>query len=402
MNISRRENLIVTLLAAINFTHILDFVVMMPLGPTFMRVLQISAQEFAILVSAYTWSAAISGLLGSLIVDRFDRKRALMVAFLGFAVGTIACAFAPNFSGLLLARIVAGAFGGIVGSMVFSVLGDVIPYERRGLATGRISAAFSLASIVGVPTGLWLAQAWDWHAPFVAIGALAGVILIGVGWVFPPLRGHLVKDAADFSPRQAFKKNWLLVKHPSSRSALLFASTLTFSGFMVIPLLSPSLVHNVGLREADLPLTYLVGGAFTFFTSQWIGRLSDRFGKHVMFRTLGLISAPVLLLASALPPMPLTSALVASTLFMVFVSGRFVPAMAMVTAVPPPEQRGAFMSVYSCAHNAAGGLAAWMVGLIVTQPGGEGPLQNYPVAGAMAFAATLLAIFLSRRIVTQS
>lgn len=391
------EAAVVTLLAGVNFSHVVDFVLMMPLGQTLMRVFSISPQQFSVLVSAYTWAAGLSALLGAFFLDRFDRKRSLLVVYLGFAVGTLACGLAPNFEWMIGARIVAGFFGGLVGASVNAIAGDMIPLERRGWAMGRISSAFSLASIFGVPLGLALSQWMSWHAPFFVLTGLVGVILILVIWILPPVRAHLDRGREASS----FKAVMEIAKDSNHLRALVFSGALMLAAFPIIPFLSPYLVRNVGFTEGQLPLIYLIGGGFTFFTSQWIGRWSDRRGKSRAFFIVSLLSIPFSLGVTWMPALPIYFALMLTTGFFIFGSGRFVPAMALVVSSTRSETRGAFMSLYACVHNLFAGLAAFLGGMILTISD-SGPILHYGWTGVFAVVLTFVSIGLAQRVQMRS
>ena len=389
----RQEMLLIAFLSAVNFTHIMDFVIMMPLGPQFFRVFNINTQQFSIVVSSYTFAAAISGLISSLFIDRYDRKRALLVLYAGFIVGTYLCALAPTFFLLVCARVVAGAFGGVAGGLVMAIVGDVIPLARRGRAVGTVMAAFSIASVVGVPIGLYFATSISWHAPFIGLACM-GVVLLVIGMkTLPHLRGHLTKGVE----RNPIRELKAVITEPNHIRAFLLTSSLMFGGFSVIPFLSPFMVKNIGLREDQLPLIYFFGGAATFFTSQLIGRLADRFGKHRTFYVVAMASMIPILLVTNLTPVPLWLVLCCSTLFMVLVSGRFVPAMALITGSTTSAMRGGFMSVNSSVQQAAAGAAAAMAGMFLVQTG-DGPIYRFGFVGILACAFTLLSMWLANRI----
>ncbi len=358
-----------------------------------MRVMDISPRVFALLVAAYTFSASLFGLFGALWLDRFDRKRALQVLYLGFMVGTLGCAFAPGAAVLGLCRAIAGAFGGLLGALLLSIIGDVFPSERRGMAMGVLMSAFSLASVLGVPMGLYLATQWNWHAPFLFLAGLSLVFWLLATLALPAMKSH--RNAAQYE--SLFSIFALIRKHPSQRWALTLIVTMMFAGFTVIPFISPYLVANVGIREAQLPYIYLVGGSFVFFTSQIIGRLADRFGTARMFQIVSTVSLAPLLVMTHLPAMALGGVLVVTTLFFIFVSGRMVPAMAMITSTVSPQHRGRFMSLNSSFQMLGSGLAAMTSGMLVHKaPAGK--LLHYGWVGWLAAFASVACLFIVNRI----
>ncbi|MFD2247110.1 MFS transporter [Pontibacter ruber] len=390
-----REGLLIYLLAAIQFTHVMDFVIMMPLGPQLMRVFNISPSEFGLLVSAYTFSAAVAGFLSALFIDRFDRKHAVLGLYLGFAVGTLACALAPTYIMLLVARVVAGAFGGVLGALVLAVIGDAIPEHRRGAATGKVMAAFSVASIAGIPVGLYLASVTSWHAPFYLLAGLSFLVLLVAVRFLPNMRGHLTNAVPD-NPFLVLKE---IVAKRNLQWAMALMITLTMAGFLIIPFVSPYMVANVGFTEQQLSYIYLFGGLATVFTSQWAGRLADKYGKHRVFAIAAILSIPAILLITTLPPVPLYTALVATTLFFIFFGARFVPAMSLITSSVEPHLRGSFMSINSSVQQMSAGVGAFVAGLIV-QESASGSLMRYSWVGIMASVITLVAVVVVRQIKT--
>jgi len=388
-----REGLLILTLAAIQFTHMMDFVIMMPLGPQLMRVFNISPQEFGLLVSAYTFSAAVAGFLSALFIDRFDRKHAMLGLYLGFALGTLACALAPSYGLLLSARVVAGAFGGVLGALVLAVIGDAIPEQRRGAATGKVMAAFSVASIAGIPIGLYLASESSWHAPFYLLAALSFIILVLAAKFLPPLRGHLT-STVQVHPFSVLHE---IVRKRNLQWAMLLMVTLTMSGFFVVPFISPYMVANVGFKEAELSYIYLFGGLATVFTSQWAGRLADRHGKQRVFAFSALLSLLPILAITHLPPVAHYQALTVTTFFFIFFGARFVPAMALITSSVEPKLRGSFMSINSSVQQLSAGLAAFLAGFIV-QESATGSLLHFSWVGFVACAITLAAVWVVRHL----
>jgi predicted MFS family arabinose efflux permease len=397
-----RERILLLTLAGIQFAHILDFMIMMPLGPVLMAELGIGPHEFGLLVSSYTFTGAATGLAAAAFVDRFERKRLLLAMFALFALATLACGLAPGYAALMLARCAAGAFGGVLGSMVQTMVGDLIPFERRGRASGVIMSAFALSTVAGVPLSLLLANHFGWRFPFFFIAALAAVLL-ALGWrMLPTLRGHL--DAAllgEGERRHPLAAMGEALRDANHLRALAFVALLMFSGFMVIPYITLYSVANVGIRQEDIPLIYLAGGCATFFTSRFIGRLADRRGKVRTYRLIALISMLPLLLQTHLPPVPLWLMVIASTVFFVFVPGRMVPAMAIVTSAVQPRLRGTFLAISGATQQLASGAAAWIGGLVIAQDA-AGQIVRYGWVGFMAVGATLLAMGLAGRIAVRS
>ena len=379
-------------LAGIQFAHILDFMVMMPLGPILMRELGVGTHEFGLLVSAYTFTAAFTGVLAAVFVDRFERKRILLTMFALFALATLACGLAPGYGSLLLARSIAGAFGGVLGSMVQTMVGDLIPFERRGRASGTIMSAFSLSTVAGVPLSLYLANHFGWRFPFVFIATLSCGFLL-LGWkMLPVLRGHLPMAIVSESERAHPLSAMLAVLRDANHlRALLFMALIMFSGFTVIPYITIYITANVGIRQEDIPLIYLFGGCATFFTSRLVGRLADAHGKIRVYRLMALCSMVPLFVQTHLVPVPLWLMIFWSTVFFIFVPGRMVPAMAIVTSAVQPRLRGTFLSMSGAVQQLASGGASYL-GATMIAADASGHIVGYGMVGYLAIAATLTAM----------
>jgi len=389
----QRERYLLLTLAGIQFSHVIDFMIMMPLGPILIAELGITTHEFGLLVASYSFSAAFSGLLAATFIDRFERKRMLLGMFALFGVATLACALAPSYATLLIARGFAGAFGGVMGAMTHTIIGDAIPFERRARAGGMVSAAFSVATVAGVPVSLWLANHYQWRAPFVFIAALV-VLFIVVGLrVLPELRGHISteKQAHPFAPMFA------VLRDANHLHALLFSSLVIFSGFTVIPYITVYAVHNVGISQHDLPYIYLCGGSATLITARLIGRWADLHGKMKIYRMVAFAALLPLLMVTHSGATPLWLWLILTTVFFVLVSGRMIPAMAIITSAAQPKLRGTFMSLNATTQSLAMGLATTLAGFIISQDA-SGQIVDYGMVGYVAVTANLLAIWFVSRI----
>lgn len=387
----KNEKVLVGILAAVQFAHILDFVIMMPLGPILMRNFSITPAEFGLLVSSYNFSAALMSFVTGLIADRFDRKNFLLVSFIGFILGTYLCSVSDSFTFFILARIIAGAFGGIINSVIYSICTDLIPTDRRGAALGTIMMSFSIASVIGVPIGLWFATTYSWKAPFVFIAILSVIIWALVLYIVPNVREHIQKDA---SPKELLSSYWKVIKNPEYLTGFFFIILLSMSVFVMIPFIATYNVHNVGILETELSYVYLVGGFFTMFTSRIIGKLTDRFSSKKVFFVLGPLSFIPILLYTNLPPSPLWKVLVYSTFFMTIVSGRMVACMKMITMIPSTQERGAFMSVQNSFRSLGTATAAFLGGIMVTQAS-DGKLIGYNRTGFFAIILTSICLYLA-------
>jgi predicted MFS family arabinose efflux permease len=380
--------LVLLVLAAVHFSHFLDFAIMMPLGPRYQRELGINPARFGLLVSAYAFAACLSGLLAAAFLDRFDRKRALLVLYTGFIAGTLLCGVASTYGLLLAGRCLAGACGGVLGAVIFAIVGDVFPEERRGLATGVVMSAFAVATIAGVPLGLTLAQDRGTGIPFLALAGFSAGVLLLAALLLPPLRRHLN------GPRRSVSV-WGVLVQPAHRSAHALMLFLVLGMFTLVAHLPTFLLANVGWRESDLRWMYLCGGSVMLVTNPLFGRLADRFGKLLVFRVLALFTLVPIVLLTNLGPTPLATALVITTLLFVSSSGRMVPAVALLTSSARPSSRGSFLSVNASVQQMALGLAALLAGVLLHQAGPGQPLEGYPRVGLLACAATLLGVWLA-------
>ena len=386
----RKERFYVLILAAIQVVHILDFVIMMPLGPRFMRVFNITPVEFSTLVSAYTFSAGIVGFTGALYADHFDRKKFLMFNFTGFIIGTYMCAVAPNFTALLMARVVAGAFGGILNATILSLVSDLIPFERRGAAMGVVMSSFSVSSIVGIPLGLYIANIYDWHAAFYFICIIAVIFWVLGFFMLPSVKVRT--EPKKFKENlQNFKS---IIIQKNYLQAFCLTSILSFGIFMIIPFIAPYMVRNVGLLESELPFIYLVGGIFTIVTARIVGKMCDKVGSFKVFRILALISILPIFILTNLPPVALWVALASTTAFTMFGSARFIPAMTLVSAVVKREDRGTFMSLENASRQFSSGAASQVAGLIIGATA-SGALTNYNIVGYICIGSSLIGIYIA-------
>jgi len=388
------EKALLILLATVQFTHIMDFMVMMPLGPQLMRELNIGPEQFSGMVAAYTFSAGIVGLLAAPFMDRFDRRKLLLFTYVGFILGTLACALAHTAVALTQARIVCGAFGGVSGALIMAIVSDVVPPARRAAGMGIIMTAFSAAAALGVPLGLYLAQKFTWETPFYVVVGIGVVTWIALWWYLPPVREHL-----KVSTKLRGEAFWALLRNANAGWALLFIFMLVMGHMIMIPLLSPYLVHNLGLPEEHLSLVYLIGGCLTIFTSPWVGRLADRLGRIQVLGIMIIVAAAVVLTISHAPRLPIAAILTLSGLFFIFASGRFVPAQAIGSLAVPSAQRGAFMSLNTCVRDLGAGVAASLAGFIVTtSPSGE--LLHFNHIGYFAVAASAFSYWIGTRVRT--
>lgn len=375
-------------LAAIQFTHVVDFMIIMPLGPVFKEVFHIDSSRFGILVAVYQFSAGAAGLLGSTFADRFDRKQFLLTLYIGFILSTVGCALAPDYETLLLCRILAGACGGLMSSTILAIVGDEVPPQRRGHAMGIVMGSFSIASALGVPLGLMLADAYSWHAPFYFLGIFSlPILLIGL-WRLPAMRSHLQRTTTGRSP---LAEAWNIVIDPSHLAGFGLVATIMIGSFMVVPYISDTMVANAGIRQPDLKYIYLLGGITTIISMPLAGRLADKFGETRVFTIASFLTVIPIVIVTNLGNTPLWAAVGVTAMFMSFSSSRMVPAISLVTQSVEPHKRGRYMSVNTAVREMVNALAVYIGGLILIQ-GVDGHLHNYEIIGYIGVASTLLAI----------
>jgi len=394
----KKEKIILLLLAALNFTHILDFMIMMPLGNYLMPYFNISSQQFSMLVAAYTFSAGISGFLAAFFVDKYDRKKVLLIGYTGFLIGTLCCALSPTYGILLTSRVVAGIFGGLIGAQVLSIVADLIPYERRGTAMGIIMAAFSVASVFGVPFSLYLSNIFNWHGPFFFVAGMGCILVPFLIRYLPKMDAHTVLNKGKrVHPLQLIKD---IVKDRNQVLALCLSASIMMGHFLIIPFLNPFMEFNKGFSKAQTPVIYMVGGALTLITSPFLGRLADRIGKHRLFIIMALVATLPIAMITNLADFPFYIVLVITGFWFVVSSGRMIPAQALVSNVVSSERRGSFMSINSSVQQIFVGLASVLAGWVVIKTPNNSIL-HYEVTGYISIAVTLISIFFVTKLNTR-
>lgn len=385
-----RERLLLWLLALTQFTVIMDFMVMMPLAPQLMSAFSITPAAVAGAVSAYAWCAGLSGLLAATYIDRFDRKKLLLTMFCLFTLSNLACALAPNFHVLVLSRAFAGLTGGVLGAIIMAIIGDVIPPQRRGAATGIVMTSFSLAAVAGVPIGVVMAAHFGWASPFYLLVVLSVLIWIGAARVLPSLTSH--RSGPPLPLSKALPNLLALFMVPRHLKAFLLSGVTMTGGMLIIPFISPVIVSNLGVQPADITWIYLAGGCATLFTARYIGVLADRYGKHRVYRWVALFSILPILAMTHLPHLPLLALIAFFPFFMTSISGRTIPMQALLTTIPEPAKRGAFLSASSAIQQLGSGLGAWVGGLSL-HTDAAGHIVGYGVNGWMAAGLTLFGVW---------
>jgi len=393
----KRERWLLLTLASIQFTSVLDFMIMMPLGPQLTELFGISASEFGFLVSAYTFSAGLSGLLAATYIDRFGRKRMMLTLYPLFGAAALACSFAPTFAWLMMARVASGFFGGVLMALSQTIVAEVIPFERRGRAMGVVMTSFSVATVAGVPLALFLASHFNWHAPFLAIALMVSVCALGAAKTLPSLKGHLAAHPVGDSAPNMLANLRLVLVDPNHLRAYAMSASMVFAGFAVIPYIALYLQGNAGFKPEQIPYVYLTGGICTLISARLIGHWSDRAGKAYAFRRLALLMPLPLLAMTLSADLPMVGVLLVSSVLFVVMSGRMIPGMALIGAAADPRRRGSFMTLNSAVQSLAMGLAALVGGQILGRDG-NGHLTHYWIAALLGGGASLLSFVLASKL----
>ena len=376
----RREIAVVLLVAAVQFVNILDFVMVLPLGPDFAAALGIPSSRLGMIGGSYTAAAAVAGLISSLFLDRFDRRPALGIAMLGLVVGTALGGLADGLTTLMIARMVAGAFGGPATSLSFSIVADVVPPERRGRAMGIVMGAFSIAQVLGVPAGLELARQLGWRAPFFVVAGTGALIAVVAVLLLPPLRGHIAERHERVPLSQLFAQRNVLLSW-----AMTFV--VMAAGFLLIPNISAYVQRNLGYPRARLGLLYFIGGLVSLVGLQLAGRFTDRFGSFRVGTAGSLFLAFAIVAGFVLSP-PLFPVAGIFITFMLALSFRNVAYNTLTSKVPRSSERARFMSIQSAVQHAASAAGAFFAAQLLTElPGGA--LAGMDRVSFLAIALTL-------------
>jgi predicted MFS family arabinose efflux permease len=398
---SRYQSALIALLALVQFTIIIDFMIMSPLGAIIMPALNISAGQFGVAVSAYAFSAGISGILAAGFADRFDRKRLLLFFYLGFTAGTALCALAPNYHLLLLGRIVTGLFGGVIGSVVLAIVIDLFALNLRGRVMGFVQTAFAASQVLGIPAGLFLSNHWNWHVAFGALVVLSIVTIAAILLVMRPVNAHLLLK----QDSNAFRHLIATVSQPRYTLAFGVTTLLATGGFMLMPFGSAFTVHNLGIDILHLPTIYLVSGLFSIFTGPLVGRASDAFGKFPVFVFGSAVSIVMVLIYTHLGEVSLTTVIVVNVLMFVGIFSRMIPSQALISAIPDPSQRGSFSAVSASLQQLSGGLGSVLAAAIIAQ-NADGSLRHFDMLGYIVVATSVLSLiamyFIQKSVANQT
>ncbi|PBQ33911.1 MFS transporter [Sphingobacteriaceae bacterium] len=394
LKFTRYEVSIILLLALTQFTVVLDFMVMAPLGDMLTKSMGLTTGQFGFVVSGYAFSAGVSGLLTAGFADKFDRKRLLLFFYIGFIIGTLFCALATNYETLITARIFTGLFGGVIGSISMTIITDIFSLDKRGTVVGFVQMGFGASQILGIPISLFLANTWGWKTPFLMIVCLATLIWLVILIRIQPITKHLEIK----SNRNALTHLWLTIKQRRYRIGFLATSLLSVGSFMILPWGSTFAINNLHVSQDRLPILFMVGGVSALFIMPLVGKLSDKIDKLKLFGVASLWMIVTVLIYTNLTPVPFYMAMVCYVLMMIGIMSRMVPSMALVTSLPQIQDRGAFMSINSSLHQIAGGVAATMGGSIVYQQDRFSPLEHYNTLGIVAALLSLVGVFFIYRV----
>lgn len=388
------QKFVIVLLALLQFTIILDFMILSPLGDILMKSLNMSTLQFGSVVSAYAISAGISGFLAAGFADRFDRKKLLLFFYVGFIVGTIFCGLAYSYETLFLARVVTGVFGGVIGAIAMAIITDVFSLNQRGRVMGFVQMAFAGSQILGIPIGLLIANQWDWHATFFMVVGLAFAIGILVVVKLKPLTEHLKLQ----TDQNALQHLWGTIKKKDYRIGFLATAMLSLGGFMLMPFTTAFIVNNVNISQQQLPVIFLFTGLASMVIMPVIGKASDKIDKFKLFTIGTAIATVMVLIYTNLTPVPLWLVIIINMVLFMGIMSRMVPATALNSAVPEMYDRGAYMSINSSLQQMAGGLAAIFAGFVVVQPTKTSPIQNFDILGYIMVAIFFWCLYLVYRV----
>ena len=384
----------IVILALTQFTVVLDFMVMSPLGDMLMKSMGLTTSQFGFAVSSYAFSAAIAGFLTAGFADKFDRKSLLLFFYIGFIIGTLMCSLATNYSMLITARIVTGLFGGVIGSISLAIVADLFPIQKRGRVMGYLQMGFGASQVLGIPISLYIANYWNWEAPFMMIVIFAVVIWLLIAWKLQPINKHLLIK----TDKNVFLHLWHTVARREYRVGFLTTALLSLGGFMMMPWGSAFAINNLKVTPNQLPIMFMVGGISSLIIMPLIGRLSDRFEKLKVFTYASIWMATVVVIYTNMSAVPFYFILIMNVAMMIGIMSRMVPAMALNSALPEMQDRGAFMSVNSSLQQFAGGIAAAIGGMIVVQQTKTSPIENYNILGYFILVLSAINILMVYRL----
>ncbi|HNR74386.1 MAG TPA: MFS transporter [Cyclobacteriaceae bacterium] len=378
---------VIAILTILQFSIILDFMVLSPLGPMLRPALHISPAQFGMVVAAYAFSAGLSGLLAAGFADKYDRKKLLLFFYTGFIIGTLFCGLAPTYPLLLAARIFTGIFGGVIGSVTFAIVTDLFPIEVRGRVMGFLQMAFASSQVLGLPVGLYFAEKWGWHSPFIMIVMVSVLVAVAILFFLKPIDAHL-KIKTD---RNAFTHLFKTISNSTYLKTFAATTLLATGGFMMMPFGADFGVNNLKLTLKQLPTLYMITGIASMILGPLIGRLSDAWGKYRAFVVGSMLMIFIVIIYCNLGPTPLWMVVGINIVMFAGISARMISSQALISAVPEQMDRGAFMSLNSSTQQISGGIASYIAGMIVVQaPSGE--LLHYDTLGYVVAGSIIITI----------
>jgi predicted MFS family arabinose efflux permease len=384
---------VILILALTQFSVVLDFMVMSPLGDLLIKDLKITPAQFGVVVSSYALSAGVSGFLTASFADKFDRKKLLMLFYSGFIIGTLLCGMATDYGFLVFARIFTGVFGGVISSISLAILADLFDLHHRGRVMGFLQMGFGMSQILGIPISLYMADVWNWQAPFYLIVILASLILITGLIVLKPVNAHL-----KLQRENPLKHMWNTITNRNYRIGFLATAFMSLGGYLMMPWGSAYSVNNIGITQSDLPLLFMVVGVATFMIMPVVGMLSDRFNKFSIFTAASIAMVIAVLIYTQLPKVGLVTLILVNVFMMMGIMARMVPSQALTASIPEMKDRGAFMSINSSLQQMAGGIAALVGGSIVLQKTETSPLERFDILGYVVVCVILINILLTYRV----
>jgi predicted MFS family arabinose efflux permease len=392
--LSRYQWLAVAILAFTQFTVVLDFMVMSPLGDLLMKDFKVKPDQFGIVVSSYALAAGISGFLTAGFADRFDRKRLLVFFYSGFIVGTLFCGMADNYLYLVWARIFTGIFGGVLSSITMAIVADLFRLEQRGRVMGFMQMGFGLSQIIGIPLSLYIADLYHWQTPFYLIVGLSTGMLVAIIIALKPINAHLALK----SKGSAFSHLLATIKNRNYRIGFMATAFMSLGGYLMMPWGSAFAVNNVGISQKELPLLFMIVGVSTFIIMPLIGWVADKVNKFQLFLIASLLMVGSVLVYVHLGHNSLFVLILVNIFMMGGIMARMVPSQALTTSVPEPKDRGAFMSINASLQQMAGGIAAIIGGKIVLQANEHAPLERFDTLGYVVITVIFINIYLTRRV----
>lgn len=384
------QKFVVILLALLQFTIVIDFSIISPLGDMLMKELDISPSQFGFLVSCYAFSAGLAGFLTTGFADRFDRRKFLLFFYIGFVLGTFSCGFAHNYHMLVVARSITGLFGGVIGSISLAIVSDLFVLNQRGRVMGYIQMAFAGSQVLGIPVGIVLANHWGWNSTFFAIAIIASLISLIIILIMKPMKEHLKLQVQT----NIFKQYWYILSNKNHLTGFALITITSIGGAMMMPFSSAFLINNILITQEELPLVFMFTGISTLIIMPIIGRLSDQINKFRLFLFGSIVAICATIIYTNLSPSPLWFVIVLNIILFVGISSRMIPASALNTAVPEIKDRGGYMSLCSALQHMSNGIAAMIAGLIITQTTKSSPIEGYNTVGYIVCSLSIICIFL--------